>query len=116
MRISPVGDAATDLDMAKDLATRISAVSHNHEAGIKGAVCIAECMVLLKQGMEKEQLRHYIEEKYYRLNKSCDDYRTEQAGHHGREICQVSVPQAIVCFLERSRRIRILRGSSINTS
>ncbi len=100
MRISPVGDIAENLDMAKDLATRISAVSHNHEEGIKGAVCIAECMVLLKQGADKEQIRRYVEENYYRLDKSCDDYRTEQAGHHGREICQISVPQAIVCFLE----------------
>ena len=100
MRISPVGGVAADLDTAKDLATKISAVSHNHEEGIKGAVCIAECMVLLKQGAAKEEIRRYVEEKYYRLDATCDDYRREQAGHHGREICQVSVPQAVVCFLE----------------
>ena len=100
MRISPVGLAAQTLDEAKDLATRVSAVSHNHEEGIKGAVCIAECMVMLKQGADKEAIRSYVEGKYYQLDKTCEDYRTEQAGHHGREICQVSVPQAIVCFLE----------------
>ncbi len=100
MRISPVGIVATDLDMAGDLATRISAVSHNHEEGIKGAVCIAECMVLLKQGTGKEVIRSYVEEKHYRLDKTCDDYSIEQQGMHGAEICQVSVPQAIVCFLE----------------
>ncbi len=100
MRISPVGDIATNLEMAKDLATKISAVSHNHEEGIKGAVCIVECMVLLKQGADKERIRRHVEEKYYCLDKSCDDYRTEQAGQHGQEICQISVPQAIVCFLE----------------
>ena len=100
MRISPVGLAAKTLDEAKDLATRVSAVSHNHEEGIKGAVCIAECMVMLKQGADKEAIRSYVEGKYYQLDKTCEDYRTEQAGHHGREICQVSVPQAIVCFLE----------------
>ena len=100
MRISPVGLAAQTLDEAKDLATRVSAVSHNHEEGIKGAVCIAECMVMLKQGADKEAIRSYVEGKYYQLDKTCEDYRTEQAGHHGREICQVSVPQAIICFLE----------------
>jgi ADP-ribosylglycohydrolase len=57
-------------------------------------------MVMLKQGADKEAIRSYVEGKYYQLDKTCEDYRTEQAGHHGREICQVSVPQAIVCFLE----------------
>ena len=100
MRISPVGLVAKTPEEAKDLATKVSAVSHNHEEGIKGAVCIAECMVLLKQGSGKEEIRTYVEENYYRLDKTCDDYRLEQAGCHGAEICQVSVPQAIVCFLE----------------
>ena len=55
---------------------------------------------MLKQGANKEAIRSYVEGKYYQLGKTCEDYRTEQAGHHGREICQVSVPQAIICFLE----------------
>ena len=100
MRISPVGMIAKDLKTAENLAAKISEVSHNHEEGIKGAVCIAESMVLLKKGVDKKTLRKYVEEKYYQLAKTCEDYRNEQAGHHGKEICQITVPQAIVCFLE----------------
>ena len=100
MRISPVGLASQDLNMAEELATKFSAVSHNHDEGIKGAVCIASCMVLLKQGTDKQALREYVEKRFYQLDKTCQDYREEQAGHHGKEICQITVPQAVVCFLE----------------
>ena len=67
---------------------------------MKGAECTAVCIVLAKQGKSKEEIREYVEANYYTLDKTCDDYRTEQAGHHGREICQISVPQALECFFE----------------
>ena len=99
MRISPVGDIVSGEDTAR-VAEIVTAVSHNHPEGIKGALCIADCMQKLKHGASKEDIRRYVEENCYALDKTCDDYRVEQAGMHGREICQVSVPQAIVCFLE----------------
>ena len=100
MRISPVGDLDLNENDTARIAETVTAVSHNHPEGLKGALCIAECMRQLKTGMTKDDLRSCVTEKYYAIDKTCDDYRTEQAGHHGREICQISVPQAIVCFLE----------------
>ena len=38
-------------------------------------------------------------EEYYDLGTTVEEYRTQWQGH-GKEICQVSVPQALVCFLE----------------
>ena len=38
-------------------------------------------------------------ETYYDLSMTVDDYREEWQGH-GKEICQVSLPQALVCFFE----------------
>jgi type I restriction enzyme M protein len=38
-------------------------------------------------------------EAYYDLSMSVDVYRRIWQGH-GKEICQVTVPQALVCFLE----------------
>ena len=38
-------------------------------------------------------------EAYYDLGTSVEEYRTQWQGH-GREICQVSLPQALVCFFE----------------
>ena len=100
MRVSPAGFMAESIEEAKVLSAKVTEVSHNHPEGMKGAECTAVCIVLAKQGKTKDEIRKYVEENYYILNKTCDDYRIEQACHHGREICQISVPQAIECFLE----------------
>ena len=100
MRVSPAGYLAGSIDEAKTLSAKVTEISHNHPEGMKGAECTAVCIVLAKQGKTKEEIGKYVEDNYYTLDKSCSDYRIEQAGNHGREICQVSVPQAIECFLE----------------
>ena len=100
MRVSPAGFLAENIEEAKALSAKVTELSHNHPEGMKGAECAAVCIVLAKQGKTKQEIRSYVEENYYVLDKTCDDYRREQAGHHGREICQISVPQALECFFE----------------
>lgn len=100
MRISAVGDIAKTVDEAKELSYKVTAVTHNHEEGLKGAEAVAVAKVLLKQGWSKNDLRWYIEQNYYKLDKTVDDYRKENNKQHGQEICQVSVPQAFECFFE----------------
>ena len=100
MRISPVGFAAQSIEQAKELSYAVTAVSHNHPEGIKGAEATAVAIVLARQGKSKAEIKQYIEENYgYDLSISVDEYR-ETCGGHGKEICQVSVPQAFACFLE----------------
>ena len=100
MRVSPAGFLAGSVEEAKELSARVTGISHNHPEGMKGAECTAVCIVFAKEGKTKDEIRAYVEENYYKLNKTCADYRKEQAGHHGREICQISVPQALECFFE----------------
>jgi len=100
MRISAVGDIAKTVDEAKDLAYKLTAITHNHEEGLKGAEAAAVAKVLLKQGMSKNDVRWYIEKNYYKLDKTLDEYRRENNGQHGQEICQVTMPQAFECFFE----------------
>ena len=100
MRVSAVGFLAENEVEVKLLSERITAVTHNHPEGLKGAECTAMCIFLARQGKSKEELRNYVEDYYYHLCKTCEDYRIEQAGHHGKEICQISVPQALECFFE----------------
>ena len=100
MRVSPVGLLAKTEDEVKELSARVTAVSHNHPEGMKGAECTAMCIFLARQGKSMEELRRFVEENYYTLDKTCKQYRIEQNRHHGQEICQISVPQALECFFE----------------
>ena len=98
MRISPVGFAARDVEEAKRLSAAVTAVSHNHPEGLKGAETTAVAIVLARQGRTKAEIRSAME-AYYDLGMSVDEYRIRWQGH-GREICQIAVPQALTCFLE----------------
>ena len=99
MRISAVGDIARDINEARALSHAVTVISHNHVEGIKGAESVAVANVLARQGRSKKEIRKYIEDNYYELDKTVDQYREETDGH-GKEICQISVPQAFVCFFE----------------
>ena len=99
MRISPVGDIARDVEEAKRMAYDLTIITHNHPEGIKGAEAAAVAKVMLRDGVSKEDVRKFIEDNYYDLSMTVDDYRKELDGH-GKEICQVTMPQAFVCFFE----------------
>ena len=98
MRVSPVGFVARDVEEAKRLSAAVTRISHNHPEGLKGAEATAVAIVMARQGKSKEEIRAEME-KYYDLSTSVDAYRKEWGGH-GKEICQVSVPQALACFIE----------------
>ncbi|WP_455088661.1 ADP-ribosylglycohydrolase family protein [Porphyromonas endodontalis] len=97
MRVSPCGW----LPAREDALTKakISAeCTHNHPEGIKGAQCVADCIYLARNQKDKAQLREMVQEQYhYDLNLTCDEIRRTSTFD---ETCQVTVPQAIVCFLE----------------
>ena len=98
MRVSPVGFAAKSVEEAKKLSAAVTCVSHNHPEGMKGAEATAVAIVMARQGKTKDEIRATMKE-YYDLSMTVDKYRTVWKGH-GREICQIAVPQALVCFLE----------------
>lgn len=108
MRISPVGFAARDVNEAKRLSAAVTCVSHNHPEGMKGAEATAVAIVMARQGRSKEEIRAAMEE-YYDLSVSVDEYRRRWNGH-GREICQVSLPQALACFFEGESYEDVIRS------
>lgn len=108
MRISPVGFAARDIEEAKALSAAVTCVSHDHPEGMKGAEATAVAIVMARQGKSKDEIRSAME-NYYTLDKSVEWYRTHCDGH-GREICQVSVPQALVCFFEGENYEDVIRN------
>ena len=110
MRISPVGFVARSEEECKELTYKMTVVSHDHPEGIKGAECTAMCIYLAKCGKSKEEIKRYVEEHYYKLDKTLEDYRKENAGQHGKELCQIAVPQAIRCFLDGNSFEDVIRN------
>ena len=97
MRISSIGyffAPSSKLIYASDFVT---SVSHDHPEGLKGARVIAEAGSMAWRGATKAQIRAFISELGYDLNITCDSIR---ASNLFDETCQVTVPQALVCFLE----------------
>jgi ADP-ribosylglycohydrolase len=97
MRISPVGFfAGTEYEL-RELSEKVTAVTHNHKEGIKGAEAVALSIFMANRGASKEEIRHKINKNYYNLNFTIDEIRDT---YKFNETCQETVPQAIVAFLE----------------
>ena len=103
MRVSPCGYLPTMQDM---YARKSAECTHNHPEGIKGAECVALCIALSKRhyhnvsqiGWSKKHIKQLVVLRYgYNLDQTCDEIRRT---NRFNETCQVTVPQAIVCFLE----------------
>ena len=97
MRVSPAGFFAKSLEETIKLSYTVTAVSHNHPEGIKGAEATAVAIFLARQGASLEDIGGYIQDHYYDLDFSLDEIRPV---YQFNETCQKTVPQAIQAFLE----------------
>lgn len=97
MRISPVGFAAGSEDEVKKLSQAVTAVTHNHPEGIKGAEAVAMAIFMARKGASKTEIRDKINSSYYTLDFTIDAIRDT---YEFNETCQETVPQAIQAFLE----------------
>lgn len=98
MRVSPVGFAFDDPDKALKMAKATAEVTHNHPEGIKGAQATAIAICLARTGSSKEDISLHIVKKFgYNLSFTTDEIRETNKFN---ETCQITVPQAIVSFLE----------------
>ena len=108
MRVSPCGLMAVTLEEALDLARASAEVTHDHPEGIKGAEATAAAVFLAKSGRSKEEIRDYIREHYYPLDKTLDEIRPT---YRFDVTCQGSVPEAIEAFLESESYADAIRGA-----
>lgn len=97
MRVSPCGYIAVTLDEALLLAKASAEVTHNHPEGIKGAQATASAIFLARCNRTKDEIKEYIQDNFYPLDKSLDEIRPNYGFN---ETCQETVPQAIQAFLE----------------
>lgn len=97
MRISPVGFAARSEGEVEKLAETVTAVTHNHSEGIKGAKAASIAIYMARNGASKSKIHKRIERDYYPLDFTIDEIRPT---YRFNETCQQTVPQSIICFLE----------------
>lgn len=97
MRVSACGFAASTLEEAKQLSKKVTEVTHNHPEGLKGAEATTVAIFLAKTGKNILEIRDYINDHYYPMNFTLDGIRDS---YEFNEICQDTVPQAIMAFLE----------------
>lgn len=101
MRVSPCGYLRETYNVMK-YARESAECTHNHPEGIKGAECVARCIEMAlwsRKHQEKGKcLVEEVAEMYgYNTQQTTDEIRQTNTFN---ETCQVTVPQAIVCFLE----------------
>lgn len=97
MRISPIGYLFDTLEEVKEQSRLATIPSHNHEEALRGAECVATSIYLLRNGINKQELKEYIENNYYNLNFNLEDLRHN---YKFSSKTSKSIPQAIFCFLE----------------
>lgn len=97
MRVSPCAQAASTLEEALHMADAVTAVTHNHPEGMKGAQATTTAIFMAKIGSSMLEIRDEIHRSYYQLNFCLDDIRSAYTFDVS---CQGSVPQAIEAFLE----------------
>jgi ADP-ribosylglycohydrolase len=118
MRVSPAGWAFGSLEETLEKAREFTAVTHDHPEGIKGGQATAAAIFLARTASTKDQIRDSIEKSFgYDLRRTCDQIRP---GYAFNEICQETVPEAIIAFLEsdgyeRAVRLAVSLGGDSDT-
>ena len=98
MRVSSAGFLARSIDDAITLSDGVTAITHNHPEGLKGAAATAVAIFLARSGSSVEEIRSEIVSRYaYDLSNTVDQIRPS---YMRNETCQNSVPQALICALE----------------
>ena len=100
MRVSPAAFRHRDgaVEDALEGADMVTAITHDHPEGMKGARAATHAIWLACQGAAAGKIRRTIEHAYgYDLSRTVDRIRP---GYSFDEACQRTVPEAITCALE----------------
>ena len=100
MRVSPAAYLSRHrtLDDALEAADRVTAITHDHAEGMKGARATTHAIWLALRAAQPDDIRRAVEGEYgYDLSRSVDQIRPD---YRFDETCQGTVPEAITCALE----------------
>jgi ADP-ribosylglycohydrolase len=109
MRVSAAGWLANNLEDALKYAKISALPTHNHPEGIKGAQAIAHAIYLARHGATKTEIKSVMEDDYkYDVSLSISDITKLT---HGDEICQITVPESLICFFDGNSFEDVIRNS-----
>ena len=109
MRVSPVAWAFDDMETVRKAAVAVTAVTHNHPEGIKGAEATAAAIFMARKGASKAEIKAFIESEFgYDLSRTCDEIRPD---YHHDETCMHTVPEAFAAFLEGESFEDVIRNA-----
>ena len=109
MRVSPVAWAFDDMETVRKAARAVTAVTHNHPEGIKGAEATAAAIFMARKGASKAEIKAYIESEFgYDLSRTCDEIRPT---YRHDETCMRTVPEAFAAFLEGESFEDVIRNA-----
>ncbi len=97
MRVSGCAYAADNMEDVLELSRAVTRVSHDHEDGMKGAEAVAAAVFLARAGKSAEEIREYMNERYYTAEFTLDEIRPSYSFDVS---CRGSVPQALEAFYE----------------
>ena len=99
MRVSPAAFLNRgDLAAALAASDRVTAITHDHPEGMKGARATVHAIWLACNGADPATIRATVEAEYaYDLSRTVDEIRP---GYAFNETCQETVPESITCALE----------------
>lgn len=97
MRVSACAYVARSLAEVLRLAGTVTAVTHNHPEGMKGAAATAAATFLALEGKSLREIRAHVVKNYYPLDFTLDEIRET---YRFNETCQETVPQALQAFFE----------------
>ena len=101
MRVSYVGDLFHDIDNVLKWSKLSVSCTHNSESGEKGAIVTASVIAMGNVGCDKSDIFDFAYKaykgNYYNCSQSLDEIRNNYIWN---EMCDLTVPVAIRCFLE----------------
>ncbi len=99
MRCSAAGFMARSKEECVDLAIQTARPTHDHPEGIKGAVATALAIFYALHGETKQFIRENVLETFY-SDWGSRSYDRVKADYYFDETCQLTVPAALISFLE----------------
>ena len=97
MRVSACGWAGRTLEETKAMSRAVTAITHDHPEGLKGAEATAVATFLARTGKTLDEIREVVLRDYYPIDFTLDAIRP---AYDFDVSCQGSVPQALEAFFE----------------